>query len=438
MGDDQAITTREPGALGSEEGKANVATDRLLVTIGIPTLDDAALIGETLRSALAQTYSALEVIVIDRGSSDETLEMVRGVGDPRVRVESLPGASVSAAHDHAVGASTGRYIKMLHPGDLVAADAVERLVAAMVSDGPTDRQPAGTRPVLATSRRTVIDEAGKRIVARGPKWQAGTVPGASVAREIVRSGHSLLGGASAQLLDREAVLAVGGFSEEWPHAVDLELALRLLAVGDVAFVPEELCSIRVGADVDGAYDAESHEAEMESLLTAFQDRWSNAVTAEDLTHGLLRMRRELRIRRLLSGVLAISPDTREKFAYLVVGVWNTIFSYLVFALLWALLGKTAPYWVVLTISTLIGIVNSFVNQRRFVFRSTGSVFKEFARFSVVYLFLLVVNIVVFPALTNVLGLNAYVAQLVYMVFVVVFGYIANKYFSFKERSSEDA
>ena len=59
-----------------------------LVTIGIPFLNPGSLLLDAVRSVFAQTYQIWELILVDDGSSDNSLEMVRQISDPRVRVIS--------------------------------------------------------------------------------------------------------------------------------------------------------------------------------------------------------------------------------------------------------------------------------------------------------------------------------------------------------------
>ncbi|MBJ7513576.1 MAG: glycosyltransferase, partial [Acidimicrobiia bacterium] len=58
-----------------------------LVSIIIPAFNAQEYLGETIDSVLAQTYRPLEIIVIDDGSTDDTVEMARAYGDPVVVIE---------------------------------------------------------------------------------------------------------------------------------------------------------------------------------------------------------------------------------------------------------------------------------------------------------------------------------------------------------------
>ena len=78
----------EPGARGGRRPAA-----RGTVSIVIPSLNTAAYIGPCVESALGQTYQDTEVIVVDAGSTDGTLDILAGYGG-RVRVVGDPGGSI--------------------------------------------------------------------------------------------------------------------------------------------------------------------------------------------------------------------------------------------------------------------------------------------------------------------------------------------------------
>ena len=127
---------------------------------------------------------------------------------------------------------------------------------------------------------------------------------------------------------------------------------------------------------------------------------------------------------------------REQILYLVVGGWNTLFGYGVFALLYHLLHDVAGVpripgsMVALVVGSVIGIANNYVLYRTIVFRSHGAVRRELPRFLVVYLVALAINLAVLPVALHELPFNVYAIQAVYTVAVVVASYLANKHFSF--------
>jgi putative flippase GtrA len=121
---------------------------------------------------------------------------------------------------------------------------------------------------------------------------------------------------------------------------------------------------------------------------------------------------------------------REQLLYLVVGGWNTVFGYGVWALLQFLLGAHLHYLVVVLLAWPIAVLNAYIGYRYVVFRSRGSILKELPRFSLVYLVTLAVTLVLLPIALNVLPFNIYVVQALLTAVVVVCSYLSHRYYSF--------
>lgn len=397
---------------------------RPLVTIGVPAYNSAAHIRQALSSALAQRYEPLEIVVVDDASTDDTVDIVRRFEDPRLSVVvNKSNLGLAGNHNRVIELARGEFVKILHADDLLAPDAIERQ-AAVLANNP--------RVSLVTSKRAIVDADGKRIMGRGARWEEGVRGGSAVMHEIVRSGRNLLGEPSAQLFRRSAALAAGSYSVEWPYVVDLEFCVRLLARGDLYYIPAELASFRVTPGQQSARLASVQAEDVERLLRAVQREHAPEIGAAEVERGIRTARRDARMRRMLYSVLSVPAGHRERIAYLFAGGWNTAFSYGVFALLWLLFGKVWPYWLVLAATTVVGALNAFVVQRQVVFRSQGRVVGELGRFSLVYTIVGALNIVAFPALVKGLRLNPYLSQAAFTVFVIVVGYVANKYFSFRD------
>jgi len=121
---------------------------------------------------------------------------------------------------------------------------------------------------------------------------------------------------------------------------------------------------------------------------------------------------------------------REQILYLVVGGWNTLFGYGLWALLEYLLHDYLHYLVILVLSWPFAVLNAYICYRVFVFRSKGSVWRELPRFSLVYLVTLCAGLLALPVLLRTLPYNIYVIQAGYTAVVVVLSYLSHKFFSF--------
>ena len=135
--------------------------------------------------------------------------------------------------------------------------------------------------------------------------------------------------------------------------------------------------------------------------------------------------------------LRMAHRHREKLLYLVVGAWNTLFQYVCFSVLYYLLQDYLFSSLILAIAHVIGSINGFIGYRYVVFGSRGHPLAEYVRFQVVYLPLLAVNMVLLPLALAYTTLNAYAIQALFAVFVVVAGYLGNKYFAFRRVSPSE-
>jgi glycosyltransferase involved in cell wall biosynthesis len=280
---------------------ATVPATEPSVTIGVPAYNAARFIGDTLASALCQTYPRIEIVVYDDCSTDETVDVVRSVGDDRVRlVVNAEHLGLVGNHNRILDEARGDYVKLLHADDVLAPGAVERQVRAM----------ADPRVALVTSRRAIIDEEGRRLMARGPRWREAVVSRADLERELVRAGRNLLGEPSALLVRLDAVRAAGGYDESWPAVLDLEFALRVLGQGELYFIPDELVSFRVSRDQASRSVDDVQVAQLRRLLMRVQADSEGAISDSDLRRGLVRVGRQAVLRRAFYRAVGTSVGHR--------------------------------------------------------------------------------------------------------------------------------
>lgn len=99
-----------------------------VVSIIIPCYNARETIAEAIESALAQTWPRKEIIVIDDGSTDGSLEVIRSFGD-RIRWHTQPNAGGSAARNQGLALARGECIQFLDSDDLLLPQCVEHKVA---------------------------------------------------------------------------------------------------------------------------------------------------------------------------------------------------------------------------------------------------------------------------------------------------------------------
>jgi putative flippase GtrA len=133
----------------------------------------------------------------------------------------------------------------------------------------------------------------------------------------------------------------------------------------------------------------------------------------------------------VGGIVRVCRTRREQLLYLVVGGWNTLFGYLIWALFQYLLHDYLYYLVILVLAWFPAVVNAYIGYRVVVFRSKGRVWSELPRFSLVYVGTLGISLVGLPILLRVLPFNIYVTQALFTAAMVVCSYLAHRFFSFK-------
>ena len=110
-----------------------------VVSILVPAYNSEELIGDSIRSALAQTWQRKEIIVVDDGSRDRTAEAARRFASKEVKVVSIENGGAAAARNHALQLSQGDYIQWLDADDLLSPDKIERQLAALTEAGNSKR-----------------------------------------------------------------------------------------------------------------------------------------------------------------------------------------------------------------------------------------------------------------------------------------------------------
>jgi len=112
--------------------------DRNLVSIIIPCFNAETYIRETLDCALAQTYRPLEVVLVDDGSTDRTLEIARSRDPSIIVVRHEKNLGVTQARNTGLRHARGAYIQFLDSDDLIARDKIECQAVVLDADPGCD------------------------------------------------------------------------------------------------------------------------------------------------------------------------------------------------------------------------------------------------------------------------------------------------------------
>ena len=204
------------------------------MSIVIPSFNTSRFAREAVRSALGQSIGAVEVIVVDDGSTDDTLSRVLEIDDPRLTVLAQTNCGPSAARNRGIAMASAPFIGFLDSDDVWHPRKAEAQLERMGQD---------RRIGLTFSYSAYIDEQGRPVqgLLRSPKHHP-------TAREMVKRNH--LGNGSNAILRRECFAQAGVFDESLRFCEDWEFWVRVAGKSDYSFalVPEVLTAYRLRRD----------------------------------------------------------------------------------------------------------------------------------------------------------------------------------------------
>lgn len=192
------------------------------ISVIVPAYNAQNTILETIASVRAQTFTDFELIIVDDGSSDRTLELLQNIQDSRIKLVTYENGGVSVARNRGVSLATSEYLAFIDADDLWTPDKLELQLAAL-QQHPT----AG----VAYSWTCFMERHGKFFHADNPVYFEGNVHA-----ELLKTNFLLSG--SNPLIRRDALASVGEFAPTLTHAEEWDLYLRLAAKYDFVVVPK--------------------------------------------------------------------------------------------------------------------------------------------------------------------------------------------------------
>ncbi|WP_162053132.1 glycosyltransferase family 2 protein [Pontibacter pamirensis] len=105
-----------------------------LISVIIPAYNSAAYISDAIASVLNQTYQEIDLIVVDDGSTDGTLEEIKNFKDSRLRYFTIVNSGQCAAANYGLSLAKGEYIKFLDADDLMNKDHIAAMLKAAIEN----------------------------------------------------------------------------------------------------------------------------------------------------------------------------------------------------------------------------------------------------------------------------------------------------------------
>jgi glycosyltransferase involved in cell wall biosynthesis len=235
-----------------------------LVSVIVPVYNVEAYLADTIRSVLAQTYTNFEMIIVDDGSTDGSLDIARGFSDPRIKIVRQTNRGLAGARNTGIRNAQGEYLAFLDADDLWLTQKLALHVRHLQQN-----------PQVGVSfcRSSFIDDTGNPLgINQMPKLTEITLEHLLCRNPI--------GNGSAPVIRREVFAAIefsqnryGSeetfyFDEDFRSSEDIECWVRIMAKTDwqIEGIPETLTLYRVNnqglsANVDKQFDSWSRMLE---------------------------------------------------------------------------------------------------------------------------------------------------------------------------------
>jgi len=248
--------------------RAEPADAPVTVAAILPLYNGELWVEQAVRSVLAQSVAPDEIIVVDDGSTDGGVDIVRALaGEHPIKIISQLNAGQSAARNLAISLTSCDYVALIDQDDLWYPNHLEELVRAV-------REHRGLRLGWAYTDFDDIDLDG-RMVSRDFVERSHTD---NPKRDLIKVlAQGVVIQPSATLISRAAILEVGGFDPRLSGYEDDDLFLRIfLANFDNIFVPVPTSQWRIHATSSGGSDRMINSLRIygEKLIEMFpNDEW---------------------------------------------------------------------------------------------------------------------------------------------------------------------
>lgn len=200
------------------------------VSVIIPTYNYGHFIKEAIKSVLSQSYSDLEVIVVDDGSADGTRNIISSIKDSRISYIYQVNQGLASARNSGIEIASGEYIGFLDADDIWMPNKLELQLSRFKK-----RSDVG----LVYTGYEVIDDSGTYIVTR----KAHKIEGDLISQLIL--GNIVSGSATTSLVRRKCFEMVGLFDESLISCEDWDMWLRIASVWDFDCIDQPLAKIRI-------------------------------------------------------------------------------------------------------------------------------------------------------------------------------------------------
>ena len=223
--------------------------ESVLISVVLPTYNRARCLSRSINSVLNQTFSNLELIIVDDGSTDNTRELVESFSDPRIRYIYQENAGACAARNHGINEAFGTYIAFQDSDDEWRKDKLEIQLNALIKN-------RADIVFSAFLRKTEGEEEAVIIPSKERKTK-----GFATYYDIIPDNICT----TATIIMKRECLIEDKFDESMPRLQEWELMLRLFPKWRVFYVDDSLVTVNIQHDSI----SKNQEALLEALIKVY-------------------------------------------------------------------------------------------------------------------------------------------------------------------------
>ena len=205
------------------------------ISVIIPTYNRKNIIGKSIKSVLNQTYTNLEVIVVDDGSSDHTEEVIKKIKDERIKyIKLTENNGGSNARNIGIKQATGKFISFQDSDDIFYHEKLERQMNNIINK----------KSNLDFCKIKVIFNSSRSHFVPNQNQEKNIISG-NIFNELISRGNFI---STQSILVRKNFIEKFYFDTQMPRLQDYELILRMIPKVKISYTNEVLVDINIQKD----------------------------------------------------------------------------------------------------------------------------------------------------------------------------------------------
>lgn len=207
----------------------------MTISIIIPLYNGSRYISQTIESIICQTYTDWEIVVVNDGSTDNSLDIINKIAEKipdKITILTIPNSGISTARNIGVSSSKGQYIAFIDQDDIWIASKLEKQVKFMEA----------SKAELTFTNVIIIDDKGISTsnisVLELNKYDNS---GTNTFKTLLFNNFIPI---SSIMIRRSLFNYIGGFDPKYKYAEDFDLVLRSSLIAYIDYIDEPLLLYR--------------------------------------------------------------------------------------------------------------------------------------------------------------------------------------------------